>query len=411
MNPPHPNTPSTALANRYGERIRRSDKDAGIPASVRLASEWAWRTGVILLVAGALGWLLSRLSFLILPLMVATLLAALLHPVVVWLYARGLPAGLAVAITELGMLGLVAAALTLIGEQVAAGFSRIRGSALNGIGQVQDWLGQGPLHLSAAQIDTYVQDVTKALNNNTGSAVAGALTFGNAAGHMAAGTLLALFVLIFFLHQGESIWAFLVGLMPRRARPAIDGAGRRGWKSLVSYTRIQLLVACLNAVGIGVGAAVLGVPLALPLAVLVLLGSFIPVVGALLTGAVAVLLALAANGPVNALIMLAVVLLVHQIENHLLQPLVMGRAVALHPVAVILAVAAGSTVAGIPGALFAVPILAVTNSAVRYIAARGWEHDRTAADPDGPHGPGHLSRRGPRVVWLRRVRLRGASRG
>jgi predicted PurR-regulated permease PerM len=137
-----------------------------------------------------------------------------------------------------------------------------------------------------------------------------------------------------------------------------------------------MFVAAVDAIGIGVGAAIIGVPLALPLGVLVFLGSFIPVVGALITGVIAVLLALVANGPVNALIMLAIVLAVQQLEGHILQPLVMGKAVSLHPVAVILSVAAGSYLAGIPGALFSVPILAVANSAIRYIAARTWEHEQ-----------------------------------
>jgi predicted PurR-regulated permease PerM len=150
---------------------------------------------------------------------------------------------------------------------------------------------------------------------------------------------------------------------------------------MVSYARIQMFVAFVDAVGIGVGAAIIGVPLALPLAVLVFIGSFIPVVGALVTGAIAVLLALVANGPVNALIMLGIVLLVQQLESHILQPLVMGKAVALHPVAVILTVAAGSYLAGIPGALFSVPILAVANSAIRYIAARTWEHEQVPVMP------------------------------
>ncbi len=182
-------------------------------------------------------------------------------------------------------------------------------------------------------------------------------------------------LLVFFLLEGGSIWAFLVRLLPRKARLAVDGAGRRGWTSMVSYTRIQMFVAFVDAVGIGVGAAIIGVPLALPLGVLVFIGSFIPIVGALVTGAIAVLLALVANGPVNALIMLAIVLVVQQLESHILQPLVMGRAVALHPVAVIMSVAAGSYLAGIPGALFSVPLLAVANSSIRYIAARTWEHD------------------------------------
>jgi predicted PurR-regulated permease PerM len=363
--------PAPAREARSGRKLEEED----IPYGVRIAAEWAWRLGLILLLTGALIWLLSKITFLIIPVMVAALLAGLLSPVTHWLRKHRVPNGAAVAITVLGFIGVVAGALALVGRQLTAGFSELWGQALTGVQQVQAWLGEGPLHLTAADIDTYVKEASDALQKNSSSIVSGALNFGSTAGHFAAGLLIALFVTVFFLLEGQRIWRFLVRLMPRRARPAIDGAGRRGWRSMVSYTRIQMLVAFVDALGIGVGAAVIGVPLALPLGVLVFIGSFIPVVGALVTGVIAVLLALVANGLVNALIMLGIVLLVQQLESHILQPLIMGRAVSLHPVAVILSVAAGSYLAGIPGALFSVPMLAVANSAVRYIAARTWEHD------------------------------------
>lgn len=363
----------------------RSDRDLeqDIPYGVRIAAAWAWRVGLILLISGALIWLLAKVSFLIIPVMVAALLAGLLSPVTKWLRKRRFPNGLAVAATVLGFIGLIAGSLALVGRQLALGFQELWTEALTGVQQVQDWLAEGPLHLTAAQIDKYLQEATAALQNNSSSILSGALSFGSTAGHFAAGLVLALFILIFFLLEGERIWGFLVRLLPRRARIPADGAGRRGWTSMVSYARIQMFVAFVDAVGIGVGAAIIGVPLALPLGVLVFIGSFIPVVGALVTGAIAVLLALVANGPVNALIMLGIVLLVQQLESHILQPLVMGKAVALHPVAVILSVAAGSYLAGIPGALFSVPILAVANSAIRYIAGRTWEHELVPAAADG----------------------------
>ncbi|MFF2030246.1 AI-2E family transporter [Arthrobacter sp. NPDC058192] len=379
---------AAGTASRAGARARTDREiDQDIPYGVRIAAAWAWRTGLILLVIGALIWMLSHVSFLIIPVLVAALLAGLLSPVVRWLVRRHVPKGLAVAITILGFIGAIIGALTLVGRQLIQGFGELWSQALTGVQQVQTWLSEGPLHLTAAQIDKYIEDATAALQNNSSSILSGALTFGSTAGHFAAGLVLALFVLIFFLLEGDRIWAFLVRLLPRRARRATDGAGRRGWASMVSYARIQMFVAFVDAVGIGVGAAIIGVPLALPLGVLVFLGSFIPVVGALVTGAIAVLLALVANGPVNALIMLAIVLGVQQLESHILQPLVMGKAVALHPVAVILSVAAGSYLAGIPGALFSVPILAVANSSIRYIAGRTWEHDEvleTAEDGGNP---------------------------
>jgi predicted PurR-regulated permease PerM len=359
--------------------ITDRELDQDIPYGVRIAASWSWRLGLIILMAAVLVWLLSRVSFLLIPVMVAALLAGLLAPVKNWLRRDRVPDGLAVAVTVLGFIGLIGGALALVGRQLVTGFAALWSEALAGIQKIQAWLADGPLHLSAAQIDQYIKEGTEALQNNSSSILSGALSFGSTAGHFAAGMVLALFILIFFLLEGDRIWAFLVRLLPRRARAATDGAGRRGWESMVSYARIQMFVAFVDAVGIGAGAAIIGVPLALPLGVLVFLGSFIPIVGALVTGAVAVLLALVANGWVNALIMLGIVLLVQQLESHILQPLVMGKAVKLHPVAVILAVAAGSYLAGIPGALFSVPILAVANTSIRYIAGRTWEHESALA--------------------------------
>lgn len=365
-------------------RRREHDLEADIPYGIRIAAAWSWRLGLILLVGGGLVWLLSHISFLLIPVMVAALLAGLLNPVVGWLKRNRLPAGAAVALTVVGFLGLIGGALALVGRQLYSGFSALWSEALAGVKQIQDWLSEGPLHLTADQMDQYFKEASTALQDNTSSILSGALSFGSTAGHFAAGLILALFILIFFLLEGDRIWSFIVRLLPKKAQPAAFGAGRKGWASMVSYARIQMFVAFVDAVGIGVGAAIIGVPLALPLSVLVFIGSFIPIVGALVTGAIAVLLALVANGLVNALVMLGIVLVVQQLESHILQPLIMGKAVALHPVAVILSVAAGSYLAGIPGALFSVPVLAVANSAVRYIAARTWEHEQVPALPGAP---------------------------
>ena len=281
-----PSYSAAGTGARAGARVRTDREiDQDIPYGVRIAAAWAWRGGLILLVIGLLVWLLSHVSFLIIPVMVAALLSGLLSPAVRWMANRRVPKGLAVAITVLGFIGLIVGALTLVGRQLMQGFGELWSQALTGVQQVQTWLSEGPLHLTAAQIDKYIEDATAALQNNSSSILSGALTFGSTAGHFAAGLVLALFILIFFLLEGDRIWAFLVRLMPRKARRATDGAGRRGWTSMVSYARIQMFVAFVDAVGIGVGAAIIGVPLALPLGVLVFLGSFIPVVGALFTGA------------------------------------------------------------------------------------------------------------------------------
>jgi predicted PurR-regulated permease PerM len=207
--------------------------------------------------------------------------------------------------------------------------------------------------------------------------VSGALSLGSTAGHVAAGFLLTLFATLFILIDGAGIWQWVVRLFPRNARAAVDGSGRAGWLTLTTFVKVQILVAAVDAVGIGVGAWILGFffggfPLIIPIAVAVFLGSFIPVVGAVLTGAIAIFVALVYLGPVPALIMLGIVLLVQQVEGHILQPLVMGSAIKIHPLAVVFAVAAGSFIAGIPGALFAVPLVAVLNVMVNYVARGTW---------------------------------------
>ncbi|MBM7847973.1 putative PurR-regulated permease PerM [Arthrobacter roseus] len=352
-----------------------------VPYALRVSAAWAWRLGLILVVSGILIWLLSKVSLIIIPLMVAGLLAGLLSPVTEAMRRNRVPGSLAVTITVLGFLGIIVGGLSLVGQELVRGFSDLRDEAIEGVNKVERWLSDGPLHLTTDQIGNYAKDIGEAAQSNSSTIVSGALSFGSTAGQLAAGSLLTVFALIFFLLEGNRIWGFAVGLMPRKARAATDGAGRKGWVSMVHYVRTQIFVAFVDAVGIGAGAAIIGVPLALPLSVLVFIGSFIPIVGALFTGFLVVVLALVANGWVNALIMLAIVLVVQQIEGHILQPLVIGKAVALHPLAVVLAVAAGSLLAGIPGALFSVPLLAIVNTMVRYIATRQWESDPALGAP------------------------------
>jgi predicted PurR-regulated permease PerM len=245
---------------------------------------------------------------------------------------------------------------------------------------------EGPLGLSQKQIDSYIDSATKALSDNRSTITSGALSTASTVGHVLAGFFIVLFVTFFFLRDGAQLWAFLTRFVPRSARLPVWRAGNEAWETLNSYVKATVFVAFVDALGIGVGAAILGVPLALPLGALVFLSSFIPVVGATLSGIVAVLVALVADGPVTALIMLAIVIGVQQLEGHVLQPFVMGRAVALHPLAVILVLTAGIVIAGIVGGLIAVPILAVLNTAVRSLA----QSRRGLAARTGPPGTARL---------------------
>lgn len=340
-----------------------------VPPGVRGASEWAWRLGLIALALLGLSRVFGRFSEILVPVMVALLLSALLHPVADRL-AGGIPRALAALVTLLGTLLAVAALFTLVGQQTVDGFPALQNDAVNGLHQVQGWLASGPLHVSTARLAQYAEQLTAAIRSNESAIASGALGLAKSATHLAEGFFITMFSTFFFLSSGHRIWAWLLRILPDGARPPLDRAARSGWVTLSHYVRATLIVAVVDGVGVGVGTAILGVPLALPLGVVVFLGAFVPVVGALLTGILAVLVALVAKGPVVALVVIGVVVAVNQLEAHVLQPFLLGRAVEVHPLAVILSLAAGATLAGIVGALFAVPVAAVANTMLTSLAGR-----------------------------------------
>jgi putative heme transporter len=362
----------------FGKRPRQAPAappDDAVPAGMRMATAWSWRLLVILALVAVLVFIVIELRLVIIPLLVSTLLAALLVPFVQFLQRHRWPKWLAVALAELGLIGVVTGLVVLVVSQVRAGFPDLQLQSLAAWEQFKNFLLESPLHLTDAQITQYADQVWQSVQRDSQVWVSGALSVGSSAGHFLAGLLLTLFTTLFILIDGKGMWAWLVRLFPRNARAAVDGSGRAGWRTLTNFVRVQIFVAAIDAVGIGAGALILGLPLAIPIAVAVFLGSFIPIVGAVFTGVLAVFIALVYKDVVIALIMLAIVLLVQQLEGHVLQPLVMGSAVKVHPVAVVFAVAAGSFLAGIPGALFAVPVVAVLNVMIRYIAGGKWRAD------------------------------------
>jgi len=244
-----------------------------------------------------------------------------------------------------------------------------------------DCCATGPLQLSTEQLSGVQAQVLTTLSANQSAITAGAVTTAATIGEIVTETLLVLFTLVFFLHGGPGISRFLLGAAPANVRTRVDVAGRRGGAAPVSYVRATAVGAVVDAIAIGIGLGVLGVPLAVPLAALVFLGAFVPIIGTIIGGGVAVLVALVANGPVAALIVLGIIVGVMQLEGHVLQPLLLGRAMKLHPLAVVLAIATGLVVAGIAGALFAVPLLAVLNSGIRSLRSPADEH----IDPDDVH--------------------------
>jgi putative heme transporter len=362
---------------------------AQIPRGVDIAASWAWRFLVIVLAAGVLGWLVSYLRVVVIPVVVALLLAALLVPVVNRLHHGRLTRGPAAGIVLVAGLLFVGAGLTLVGQQVVDGFNDLSDQVVRGLQQIEDWLRTGPLNLSDAQLTRLLEEARNAVTSSNEQIVSSATTVGTALGNLVAGFFIVLFSLFFFLYDGEGIWTFLTRLFPRSARRRVDSSGRVAWTSLTAFVRATVIVALVDAVGIVLIALVLGVPLAFPIGVLVFLGAFVPIVGALVSGIVAVLVALVAQGPLIALLMLGGVLLVQQIESHLLQPFLLGRAVSVHPLGVILAVAAGVLVAGVVGALVAVPVVAALNAVVRHLAGPDVDAppELVEAEVDAESGP------------------------
>lgn len=373
--------PRASFLDTIRNRTVSTELSGSIPHGLRVATAYSWR---ILVIAAAIAlaiWLVIQLKLLVIPLMVAILITALLWPVFSWMLRRRVPRWLAIVISVVGTFAIVGGLLWLAIWQITRQWSSVQASTAEALEHFRQYLIDGPLQLTEAQIDGFLGQTWTFIQQQAELLWSGALAIGTTVGHVATGAVLALFILLCILADGAGIWRWTVRLFPKQARPAADGAGRAGWVTVVNYARTQLLVASIDAVGIGLGAFLLGVPLAIPVAVLVFLGAFVPIVGAVVTGTVAVFLALVYNGPWIALWMLVVVLGVQQLEGHVLQPLLMGSAVKVHPLAVVLVVAGGAMIAGIPGALFAVPLAAFVNVVAVYLGSRSWKEG--AAPPTG----------------------------
>jgi predicted PurR-regulated permease PerM len=339
-------------------------------------------------------YLVITLREIVVPFMIAILLAALLVPLVNFLVRHRWPKGLAVAVAEVGLIAVLVGLVVLVVVQVRTGFPDLQKQSVEAYDNFTQYLLDSSLHLTNSDINGYLGQAWTAIQKDSQVLVSGAVTFGTTAGHVLAGMLLTLFATLFMLIDGKGIWAWVVRLFPRKARPAIDGSGRAGWVTLTNFVRVQIFVAFVDAVGIGLGAWIIGLffggfPLVIPITVAVFLGSFIPVVGALFSGVLAIFIALVYLNPFAALIMLGVVIAVQQIEGHVLQPFIMGTAVRVHPLAVVFAVAAGGFLAGIPGALFAVPVVATLNVMVKFVASGQW---RTIPQPTQAERPAARTR-------------------
>ncbi len=358
---------------------------AQVPWGLDLAAAWSWRFLVIAVAGYVIVTTVARFSVVTLPLAIALLLAALVSPLVRLGVRIGISQSISSLFSVVFTFSLVGVLLTFAGQQVINGANDLAGQVVEGLDKIRAWLRDGPLNASDSQINDYIAQVQEAITEWSKSDALGQVTdIGTAVGHVTAGFFIVLFAMYFFLADGSRIWAWMVRLSPRAAREYVDSSGRVAWVSLTQFVRATVVVAFVDAVGVMAVAAFLGLPFILAIGVLVFLGAFVPLIGATLAGGVAVLVALVDQGPLTALFMLLGVIVVQQIEGNILQPFLMGRFVAIHPLGVLAAIGCGLLLAGVAGALIAVPLVAAVNAVVLHLAGQAnlAEVDQTEAEAD-----------------------------
>ena len=363
---------------------------AQVPWALDLVAAWSWRFLVIAAAGYVVFYVIAMFSVIFLPLAIALLIAALGSPVVKSAAKVGINRKFSSALVVVGGLGALVLLLTFVGTQVSRGFSDLSAQVVDGLEEIRTWLRTGPLQASDSQINDYIREAQNAITSSSEELLAKVTEVGTAIGHIVAGFFIVLFASYFFLADGARIWAWCVRLFPRAARLRADESGKVAWRSVTQFVRATVIIALADAIGIMIVAAILNVPFVTAIGVLVFLGAFIPMVGATISGSVAVLVALVSHGPVVALLMLGGVILVQQIEAHVLQPFLTGRFVAVHPLAVIVAIGMGVLIGGVAGALLAVPIAAAVNAVGQYLAgytAVG-EEPEEAGTPDSESSPG-----------------------
>ncbi|MGM0348086.1 AI-2E family transporter [Streptomyces sp. Adlamb9] len=360
----------------------RPDPAQAVPWGVRVAAEAGWR---LLVLAGTV-WVLMRVisavQLVVFAFVIALLITALLQPTVARLTRRGVPRGPATALTAISGFVVIGLMGWFVTWQVMENIDTLSTQIQSGIDDLRNWLLKSPFHVTDKQINQIAKNLREAIGANADQITSAGLEGVQVIVEALTSILLVFFSTLFLLYDGKRIWSWVLKLVPSAAREGVAGAGPRAWRTLTAYVRGTVLVALIDATFIGIGIYFLDVPMAVPLAVFIFLFSFIPLVGAVASGALAVIVALVTQGVFTAVMTLAVVLAVQQIEGHVLQPFILGRAVRVHPLAVVLTVATGGMVAGIGGAVVAVPLVAVANTVVGYLRQYSEElHQPAAAAP------------------------------
>ncbi|MGV4981237.1 AI-2E family transporter [Streptomyces sp. NRAIS4] len=332
---------------------------------LRVGAAYAWRLILVGTVVYGVFSILGSFQLIAVALFLALIVTSVLRPLTD-LLDRVLPRPLCVAVALVGSILLLMALLALVGNAVAGESTRLAGEFRGGVHRIEEWLQRPPFHLSPGRLSELENQVTRYVNTHRASLLSRAVSGLSRVVEVVTGGALALFASVFFIHSGERLWRWISDqLLPLGARPAWDRAGRAAWRAFAGYTRGIIIVAATNAVLVGIALLVLRVPLALPLTLLEFFAAFVPLVGSPVALAVATIVALAGRGPLTAVAVLALIVVIGQLEGHVLHPLVMSWAVRLHPLVVAVSVIAGSIIAGVIGAVVAVPLVSVVWSVLR----------------------------------------------
>lgn len=409
MTQPNPVTPGAAPPPRRESRGRL------IGDGLAWTSRWSLRLILTALGVSLIGVVIGQLWSIVLPVLLGLIIATVLEPPATWMRMHRVPPLLAALIVVVAALAVVGGLIALIAPQVVAQVPQLVGAATGGLNAIQRWLST-TFGLGQTQIGQLVQSAVAQLQSSAASVAGTVLTGVTTIANGLVDAVLALVLAFLFVKDGYRFLPWMRRQVGAVAGGHLAEVGARSWDRLGGFIRSQAIVGFIDAVCIGVGLVILGVPLALPLAVLTFFGAFIPIVGSLTAGVLSVLIALVSNGFTNALIVLVLILAVQQIEGNLLQPLVQGRGLGLHAAVIILAVTGGGSVAGIIGAFLAVPVVAVAAEILRYIneqidarARSDEEHPSTVPGGAGSTGPPGDPRETP-VKWSLLRRVRGQDR-
>ena len=336
-----------------------------VPHGLLVIAVWVLAFVVLGLGVMGFGWVVGHLSEVVFPVFSAFLLTAALEPLNKFLIKHHWPDWLAALTCLLFLVIVVGGLLSLVGLQIAYQWNDLSTQTVAGFRELMTWLGSGPLHISSDQINTWIGGLTDFLRTSQTQIAATAASIGAGIVRFLAGLIMCLFAIFFFLKDGQRFSRSLRKMLPRSMRQVFGAAASEGWSSMVSYVRAAIAVAAVDGVGAGLGAVILGSNLWVAIMALTFVCAFVPMLGALVAGGVGCIIVLATLGWVKALIMLAIFVVVLETEVHVMQPLLLGRAVDIHPLVVLLSIAIGMVVAGIPGAVFAIPLVALLVGVVK----------------------------------------------